>query len=63
MSTTRQQDKEFQSAIENEVHTTIDQTILEVSIEWIKENLSPEDVFDDKQLGEWAENNNYKLDL
>ena len=25
----------------------------------VKENLKPEDVFNDKQLGEWAEENDY----
>jgi hypothetical protein len=32
-------------------------------IKCIKDNLSPEDVFDEKQLEKWAENNGYVKDM
>lgn len=32
---------------------------LENSIDWIKLNLAPDEVFDDCALDEWAENNGY----
>jgi hypothetical protein len=35
-------------------HSTLD-----VAIDWIQDNLSPEDVFDTKDLQTWAENNGY----
>lgn len=37
----------------------IDSSLLDSSIDWIKTNLSPEDVFDEAKLHEWAENNGY----
>ncbi len=32
---------------------------LDDAIEWIKNNLSPEDVFSEKDLDQWAEENEY----
>lgn len=32
---------------------------LDDAIEWIKNNLNPEDVFDNATLSEWAEDNDY----
>ena len=36
--------------------------LLDKAIEWIKSNMSPEDVFDDEQLEEWANTNAFILD-
>jgi hypothetical protein len=33
---------------------------LDAVIDWLKENKSPEDVFSEKQLAEWAEANGYE---
>ena len=33
--------------------------ILDTIVEWISENLTPEDVFTDSQLEEWAEDNGF----
>jgi hypothetical protein len=33
--------------------------LLSGAIDWIKGNMSPEDVFDDAALSEWAEANGY----
>jgi hypothetical protein len=35
---------------------------LDVAVDWIKENLAPDDVFSDEQLEEWAEDNGYVLE-
>ena len=35
---------------------------LEPIVEWISTNLEPQDIFDDKQLGDWAKANDYKKD-
>jgi hypothetical protein len=49
MATTSKQDKDF-------VDEVIGSSLLEKAIEWIRENMEPEDVFDAKVLQEWAEN-------
>ena len=46
--TTAYQDERFIAAV-------ISKTLLEESIEWIASHLSPEDVFDEKALRNWAE--------
>ena len=33
---------------------------LDAVIDWLKENMEPQDVFTEKQLSEWAENNGYE---
>lgn len=50
---TLQQEREF---MEN-ISPTLDEVI-----EWIKNNLNPEDVFDEDDLIEWAEDNGYFID-
>jgi hypothetical protein len=52
MATTYLQDKEFLNAV-------IGDSILEPAIEWIASNMDPEEVFDDRKLETWAENNGY----
>jgi hypothetical protein len=49
MATTSKQDQNF-------VDEVIGSSLLEKAIEWIRENMEPEDVFDAKVLQEWAEN-------
>jgi hypothetical protein len=49
MATTSKQDSDFLSAV-------IGTGILESSVEWIKENMSPEEVFGEKELLDWAAN-------
>lgn len=36
--------------------------VLDEAIEWIKKNLSPEDVFDHAELRDWAERNDFVED-
>jgi hypothetical protein len=49
MATTTKQDQNF-------VDEVVGNSLLEKAIQWIKENMEPEDVFDAKVLQEWAEN-------
>ena len=41
------------------VSEVISSSALENAIDWIKEKLEPEDVFDKDQLENWAEQNGY----
>jgi len=50
--TTQKQDSDF-------IGSVIDQYLLENSIEWIKSNMLPEDVFDEDLLDDWAQENDY----
>ena len=43
----------------NFIDSLIDRDLLQEAINWIGSNLEPEDVFSEKQLEEWAENNDY----
>ena len=53
--TTAAQDREF-------IADVISYDLLEKTIVWIRGNMSPEDVFTDKDLRFWAENNGYVED-
>ena len=50
--TTSRQDKEF-------VESLISRTLLEDAIAWISRNMSPGDVFSDRELSDWAESNDF----
>jgi len=52
MATTARQDREF-------IEEVINQGLLEAAIEWIQNNLAPDEVFAEKQLTVWAEDNGY----
>ena len=52
MPTTVMQDKNF-------AYEMFGTEKLEQAIEWIQKNLSPEDVFNQEQLDNWAQGNNY----
>jgi hypothetical protein len=54
-----QQDKEFASEMEDNTTITVSTSALDNAIEWIGKNLSPDDVFSDKDLSSWAESNGY----
>lgn len=53
MPTTSKQDSDFLSAV-------ISSELLEDAILWILKNLSPEDVFSEEDLREWALENGYQ---
>ncbi len=54
MSTTGRQDRQF------DLHMKDDLTLrLESALEWIKENLTPEQVFDQDELEDWARSNGF----
>lgn len=50
--TTRKEDADF-------IGTVINDGLLEESIEWIKTNLNPEEVFSEGDLETWAESNGW----
>ena len=50
---TNGQDKAFRD-------TLIADDLLDTSIEWIQNNLDPDDVFNEAQLQDWALSNGYK---
>ena len=50
--TTAEQDQSF-------IEDIIDLRLLERSLEWIGQNMPPEEVFDKKRLKEWATENGY----
>lgn len=52
--TTVRQDQDFIAEVIN-----IPDDLLEKSIDWIRDNLSPEEVFSEKQLNDWAERNGF----
>ena len=56
MGTSAKQDGDF-------IRSVIGNNLLEQSLEWIADNLEPEDVFSDVKMREWgeefAENNGY----
>lgn len=43
----------------NFVEAVISRTLLEDAIDWIKNNMSPGDVFSDSDLADWADSNDY----
>ena len=51
--TTAAQDRRFLDEI-------VGTGLLENAIEWIKDNLEPDEVFDEKDLDRWAQENNYQ---
>ena len=52
MSTTGRKGRDF-------VDSVIPGNLLEEAISWIQANMSPEDVFTDAQLTDWAESNEF----
>ena len=54
--TTVQQDEAF-------IKDIIDRYLLEKAIEWIQQNMNPEDVFTKQELIDWAKKNNDPEDV
>ena len=54
MATSHKQDCAFRDE-------AIGTEILENAIDWIRNNLDPEDVFDNEQLAIWADENGYEI--
>lgn len=52
---TSSQEKQFQSLLQDQ----IPRSILEDSLSWVRDNLSPDDVFTTSQLESWAEGEGY----
>ena len=60
MSTTSRQDAEFTKIAEELISSSISDSILEYAVDYISRELSPDDVFSDKQLEDWAISNNWE---
>lgn len=56
--TSKYEDEKFAAEIKSQIE--IPTTVLETAIDWIAKNLIPSQVFPDKDLDNWAENNGYK---
>lgn len=54
---TNRQEKEF--AEEMNGYNSVASGSLRAAMEWMADNLEPEDVFDDKKLSAWAEANGW----
>jgi hypothetical protein len=48
-------DREFKEEIADQLPADL----LDTAINWITRNLSPDEVFDEKQLDDWADDNGY----
>lgn len=58
---TGKHDKEFAEQMEGDITATItvSNSALDQAIYWIEKNLDPDEVFTEKQLSSWAENNGF----
>jgi hypothetical protein len=57
---TTSQDKAFAEEMKDQIdEIKMSSTALDAAISWIGDNLNPDDVFSEKQLQSWAENNGY----
>jgi hypothetical protein len=56
--TSVKQERDFKEAV---VNNNIPDGILGDAVDWISHNMEPEDVFSEKDLISWAENNGYIL--
>jgi hypothetical protein len=57
--TSVKQDRDFK---ENVIHGNIPDGILGDAVNWVAKNMNPEDVFSEKDLSTWAEENGYILE-
>jgi hypothetical protein len=48
-----------ESSFRDEIASEIPRSILETAIEWIKKNMEPDDVFDKRELEDWARSNGF----
>ena len=46
----------------NFIDDVLQRDLLDVAVVWIGDNLAPDDVFSERILEEWAEDNGYKRD-
>lgn len=63
MSTSSKQDKDFKDSIEHEVTVSINSSILETSIDWIKENMDIGSVFTDDEIRDYCRDSSEPEDV
>jgi len=56
---TGSQDVQFSKTLEDYINVSLSGSALDGAIEWIKDNLDPEDIFTVATLELWAEKNGY----
>jgi hypothetical protein len=56
---TGSQDKQFAEKMRDNSEVSVGSNALDEAIEWIAENIAPEDVFHHTKLEAWAESNGY----
>ncbi len=56
---TGSQDKSFAERMQDHAEITMSNATLDEAIDWIANELSPDDVFPDDKLEKWAESNGY----
>jgi hypothetical protein len=56
---TGSQDRAFLELMQSNAEVKMSTASLDEAIDWIKNNLKPDDVFDNKELESWAESNGY----
>lgn len=57
---TTKQDRDFAESMQGNIdEIKMSLTTLDNAVEWMQDNLQPEDVFDEKHLVAWAESNGY----
>jgi hypothetical protein len=49
-----------QNTNNNFIDAVVQQDLLDVAVVWIGDNLAPDDVFSERILEEWAEDNGYR---
>lgn len=52
---TRSQDKEFNEVMQSEVEISFTGSALDTAIQYIGKEFSPDEVFDERKLTEWAQ--------
>lgn len=59
MATTKQ-DRQFKDfVVENVISANLPSSTLDDILDWIRENVDPDQVFTEKQMDAWAESNGY----
>jgi hypothetical protein len=56
---TMSQERAFLELMQSNAEVKMSTASLDEAIDWIKNNLKPDDVFDNKELESWAESNGY----
>jgi hypothetical protein len=56
---TPQNQREFEELLTDNVSIDVPKNMLQKTIEWVRKNMEPDEVFEEKRLNEWATSNGY----